>query len=130
MGVTWASSNSSLKRIFLKVLSNVTYSPSHRQTGAPAINIQSTLRIAPDLCKNVYLTCYLVATVIHIQSVLSQTCVYTDIPGCWQVLGPTRKETTSEACQGRARFQQHRDASCHQVSFSCMARRRRKFTAF
>jgi hypothetical protein len=30
---------------------------------------------------------------------------------------PTRKETSSEACQGRARFQQHRDASCHQVSF-------------
>ena len=25
------------------------------------------------------------------------------------------KETSSEACQGRARFQQHRDASCHQV---------------
>jgi len=29
------------------------------------------------------------------------------------VLSPTRKETSSEACQGRARFQQ-RDASCHQ----------------
>ena len=29
----------------------------------------------------------------------------------------TRKETSSEACQGRARFQQSRDASCHQVSF-------------
>ena len=26
-------------------------------------------------------------------------------------------ETGLEACQGRARFQQHRDASCHQVSF-------------
>ena len=39
------------------------------------------------------------------------------VPGCWQVLSPTRKETSSEACQGRARFQQHRDASCHQVSF-------------
>ena len=24
------------------------------------------------------------------------------------------KETSSEACQGRERFQQHRDASCHQ----------------
>jgi len=32
-------------------------------------------------------------------------------------LAPTTKETSSEACQGRARFQQHRDASCHQVSF-------------
>ena len=29
---------------------------------------------------------------------------------------PGRKKS-SEACQGRARFQQHRDASCHQVSF-------------
>jgi len=37
------------------------------------------------------------------------------IPRCWQVFIPTRKETSSEACQGRARFQQHRDASCHQV---------------
>ena len=27
------------------------------------------------------------------------------------------KERSSEACQGRARFQQHRDASCHQVLF-------------
>jgi len=28
-----------------------------------------------------------------------------------------RKETSAEACQGRARFQQHQDASCHQVVF-------------
>jgi len=34
-----------------------------------------------------------------------------------QVLSPTRKETISEACQGRARFQQHRDANCNQVFF-------------
>ena len=32
-------------------------------------------------------------------------------------LAPTRKETSSEAYQGRARFQQHRYASCHQVFF-------------
>ena len=38
------------------------------------------------------------------------------IPGCWQVFSPTRKETSSEAHQGSARFQQHRDASC-QVFF-------------
>ena len=38
------------------------------------------------------------------------------IPECWEVLSPTRKETRLEACQGRARFQQHRDASC-QVFF-------------
>jgi len=37
--------------------------------------------------------------------------------GCWEVLSPTRKETSSEACHGRARFQQHRDASCLQVFF-------------
>jgi len=39
------------------------------------------------------------------------------IPGCWWVLSPTRKETSSETWQGRARFQQNWDASCHQVSF-------------
>jgi len=27
------------------------------------------------------------------------------------------RETSSEACQGRGRCQQHRDASCHQVFF-------------
>jgi len=37
--------------------------------------------------------------------------------GCWYVLSPIRKETSSEACQGRARFQ-HRDTSWHQVFFS------------
>jgi len=34
-----------------------------------------------------------------------------------QARSPTRKETSSEACQGGARFQQNRDASCHQFSF-------------
>jgi len=48
------------------------YSPSHCQAGVPMINIQSALRTAPDLCKNVSLQCYLVATVIHIESVHSQ----------------------------------------------------------
>ena len=37
-------------------MSNVTYSSGHRQIGAPTINIQSTLRTAPDLCQNVSLT--------------------------------------------------------------------------
>jgi hypothetical protein len=37
------------------VLSNVSYSPTHRQAGTPMINIQSTLRTAPDLCKNISL---------------------------------------------------------------------------
>jgi len=36
-------------------------------------------------------------------------------------LAPTTKETILEACQGRTQFQQHRDASCHQVFF--LARR-------
>jgi len=29
------------------------YSHSYRQAGAPVINVQSTLRTAPDLCRNV-----------------------------------------------------------------------------
>ena len=33
--------------------------------------------------------------------------------GADKSLARTRKETSSEACQGRARFQQHGDASCH-----------------
>ena len=52
------------------------------------------------------------------------------LPRCWYVLSPKRKRTISEACLGRARFQQHRDASCHQVFSPCKARRRRKFTPF
>jgi len=43
--------------------------------------------------------------------------IWVDVPGCRQILSLTRKETSSEACRGRARFQQHRDASCHQVIF-------------
>ena len=39
------------------------------------------------------------------------------LPEYWQVLSPTRKETSSEVYQGRARFQQHRDASCRQFVF-------------
>jgi len=34
----------------------VTYSPSHRQSGDLLMNIQSTLRTAPNLCINVSLT--------------------------------------------------------------------------
>jgi hypothetical protein len=32
-------------------------------------------------------------------------------------LSPTWKETSLEPCRGHARFQQHPDASCHQVFF-------------
>ena len=41
--------------------------------------VQSTFRTAPDARKNVALQCYLVATVIHIQSLHSQICVYIGI---------------------------------------------------
>ena len=37
--------------------------------------------------------------------------------GAGKSLARPGRETSSEACQGRARFQQHRDASCHQVFF-------------
>ena len=36
----------------------------------------STIRTTPDLCKNVSLECHLVATVMHVQSVRSQKCVF------------------------------------------------------
>jgi hypothetical protein len=39
------------------------------------LNIQSTLRTAPDLCKNVSLLYYSVAKVIHTYSVRNQLCV-------------------------------------------------------
>ena len=53
--VTGATSASCLKRKLLNFLSSVTYSPSHRQVGALMVDIQLTLRTAPDLCKNVWL---------------------------------------------------------------------------
>ena len=65
-----------LKRRLYNVLSNATYWHSHRQIGAPVINIQSTIRTATDLCKSVALLCILVATVIHKQSLRSHICVY------------------------------------------------------
>jgi hypothetical protein len=37
----------------VKLLSNLTYSLSHRQAGTRVMNIQSILCKAPDLCKNV-----------------------------------------------------------------------------
>jgi len=57
-----AATVSCVKRISKNVLSNVTHSPGHRQAGGTTINNQSALRTAPDLCKNVSLQCYLVAT--------------------------------------------------------------------
>ena len=45
------------------------------------MKFQTTLPTAPDLCKNVSvgLSYYVVATVIHIQFLRSQICVYIDI---------------------------------------------------
>jgi len=43
------------------------YSPSHRQSGAPIINIQSTIRTASDLFKNISLAVLLYIYIyIHI----------------------------------------------------------------
>ena len=44
-------------------------------------------------------------------------CERTGNTGVLIVVSATRKETSSEACQGRAQFQQHRDSNCHQVVF-------------
>jgi hypothetical protein len=61
---------------------------------------------------------------------LSDQSQHTDlVPGCWYVLSPTRKETSSEACPGRTRFQQHGTRAVI-IFFSWKARRRRKFTPF
>jgi hypothetical protein len=73
-GSNWAATASFYKSRLQYVLSNVPYSPSHRQTGAPTINIRSTLRSAP-ICVKMALLYYLVATVIHIQSARCQICV-------------------------------------------------------
>jgi len=42
--------------------------PVAARPAPPTINIQSTLPTASDLCKNVLLQCYLLATVTHVQS--------------------------------------------------------------
>ena len=73
-----------------------------------------------DLCKNVLLQCYLVATVIHIQSVRSHICVYVHtfftIHRRWSGKGKKKKkigtavnvvyQVNLSACQGNL-------AACH-----------------
>ena len=76
VAVTGAATTSSFKKIVYNVLSDVTYGPSHRQACAPVINIPGKLRTPPDLSITVSLQCYLVAPVIHVQSLRSQICVY------------------------------------------------------
>jgi hypothetical protein len=71
--VTRAVITSRLKRRQYNVLSNVTYSPSHRQAGAPTINIKSTLEKGFTLVLfgsnvNSYTLCY-----------QSDMCVYTHV---------------------------------------------------
>jgi len=66
--VTGTATTSCLKIIKINVLSNVTYSSSHRQVHHPMLNIQSQLRTAPDLAKMFHPQYYLVAKVLHIQS--------------------------------------------------------------
>ena len=47
--VAGAATTSCLKTGLQYVLTNVMYSPSHRQADSPKKNIQSKIRIAPDL---------------------------------------------------------------------------------
>ena len=61
----------------------------------------STLRTALDLCKNVSLQCYLVATVIDKQSLPSQICVYIHIIFIiWRCWSGKRNIKTGTAIQG------------------------------
>jgi len=53
VAVSATAAVSCMKRRLLNVLSTVTYSPTHRQAGAPTINIKSTLRTAP-ICVNMF----------------------------------------------------------------------------
>jgi hypothetical protein len=80
MEVTGAATISCLKNRLKNVLSSVTYSPNHCQAGDPVINIQATLRTAPDLCTNVSLAVIFCSNgnsyIIYIQSDL---CIYTHI---------------------------------------------------
>jgi hypothetical protein len=48
----------------------------------PKGNIQSTIRNAPDLRESVSVHCYLVATIIHIQSVHIQICACVSVCVC------------------------------------------------
>ena len=48
---------------------------------------------------------------------LSQTQFIHKYRGADKSLAPNRKETSTESCQGRARFEQNREANCREVSF-------------
>jgi hypothetical protein len=97
----WAATASFYKSRLQYVLSEVPYSPSHRQTGARTINFRSTLRSAP-ICVKMDLLYYLVAMVIHIQSVRCQICVCVHILCTiwrrWSGKGNKKYWDSSECC--------------------------------
>jgi hypothetical protein len=64
------------------------------------LNIQSTLRTAPDLYKNVLLAELLGSNDNSCTvSVQSDTCIYTHIlPNIESVMGPKKKKDSSECC--------------------------------
>jgi len=57
----------------------------------------------------------------------TESVVSVHVPNCKSLL---ITDAERKHVRRRARFQQHRDASCHQVFFSCKARHRRKFMPF
>jgi len=68
------------KRRSLNVLSNATYSPSHRQVGARMIKIQLTLRTAPDLSTHISLAVLFGSNDnSYTASMQSDICVYIHI---------------------------------------------------
>ena len=77
LAVIGAATSSCFQRRLYNTLFKVTYSPCHRQAGAPMMNIQSTIRTAPDLCKNV-----LLAAVFGSRGDLYTVCTqsYTECP--------------------------------------------------
>jgi len=66
-----------LKRRLLNVLSSAMYSRSQCQAGTSMINIQSTLRTAPELYKNLHSQYHLVEMAIHLLCLHSQICILT-----------------------------------------------------
>ena len=106
-------------------MSRVTYSPSHRQAGTIVRDIQPALRTAPICVKMFHLQYFLVATVIHIQSVRSQMCVC----ACVCIHTRTHKHTYSsqyrEAGRPKQRYQLglqecHMPKSCQACSSPCV----------
>jgi hypothetical protein len=78
LAVIEAATFSCFQRRLYNTLFKVTYSPSHRQAGAPVMNIQSTIRTAPDLCKNVLLAIVFGSRGdLYTVSTQSDMCTYT-----------------------------------------------------